>query len=149
MCPICAFQSAFCSLQMLVKCIFGHKNALCQPVSPTISLECQGGWAAFQCRTLMAAYLGALPFHAKACTVCHSVLRLASVLQLASARRMTQIPTYSGLLYFIPFIYLFTIFYPIHISSFLRHNCPLLLGHNYPGHNYPPNGGSYPPPFFF
>ena len=33
----------FAARKMLAKCIFGHKNALCQPVSPTVFVDCRGG----------------------------------------------------------------------------------------------------------
>ena len=52
--------------KMLAKCIFGHKNTLCQPVSRTfLFLECRGGWASFQCKILATACLCAVPFHGK------------------------------------------------------------------------------------
>ena len=50
--------------KMLAKCIFGHKNTLCQPVSRTVLfLECRGGWVSFQCKILATACLCAVPFH--------------------------------------------------------------------------------------
>ena len=33
---------------MLAKCIFGHKNALCQSVAKYFFLKCQGGRVVFQ-----------------------------------------------------------------------------------------------------
>ena len=33
----------FAAPKMLARCIFGHKNALCLPVSPIVFVDCRGG----------------------------------------------------------------------------------------------------------
>ena len=120
--PIWSFHSDFCSLQMLVKCIFGHKNALCQPVSATISVfhyfTRQGGWAAFHCRTLMAALPGCIAVSRQSA---HGLPQWFAIGECITIGEFAESDANTYLLRVTIFYSIssqFTIFYPIRISSF-------------------------------
>ena len=138
---------------MLAKCIFGHKNTLCQPVSRTfLFLECRGGWASFQCKILATACLCAVPFHGKPhYGAVHSVSMLWQTIWcdwlVRPVQTHNEVPPQNC---FYPFILLS--FYPSHISSFFLGGCPAVFGtfwsHNMAksGQNGPIWGRNYPRP---